>query len=67
LIELELFYSGRLGSEGWILRNRRASSNSVFGGPMVEMDFTKGENRLNVILAISDKKGYAIVTITFPS
>jgi hypothetical protein len=62
--EAEAYYQKYMSETNWKLTNRQSSDTSMFGGPSVVLDFTRGDHRANVMLIFSSKENYTMVLLT---
>lgn len=62
--EAEAFYRTQMEAHGWQLAERQASDQSMFGGPMVILDFKGDADSVNIMLIFSAAQHYTMVALT---
>jgi len=62
--DAEAYYQRQMSDGGWKLADRQTSDTSMFGGPAVALEFTRGDKIADVLLVFSTKDNYTIVALT---
>jgi hypothetical protein len=61
---VEEAYSNLLGSQGWSRSHRSESSTGPFGGPFVDLQFTRGGEEIGIMLTFSDGENSTLVLLS---